>query len=208
MGGRDDENKILIFAHLSPHLNKTMKKLKTIKIKGKDYVMVHERILAFNEMYPNGAIRSEVAGESSGQFQSGLLRVKATVIPDFKNPDRYFTGYSEIIRDIAKPLSTPQMLETVETSAVGRALAMMGIGILQGVASADEMVKAGVPVDATQKLGNCDVCGTQSRVSAKSGRQYCPNWKEHKEKGERTNIIFPEAPLSPKLQEFANSLEE
>ncbi len=183
------------------------KKLQTISIKGKEYVMVNQRLLAFNEDYKNGAIKTEVVAEQQGALQSGLLRVKATVIPDVKNPDRFFTGYSEIIRDISKPLTTPQMLETVETSAVGRALAMMGIGIIESVASADELVKAGVSPDLMVKLGICDHCGKTAAISKKSGRQYCPAWQKHKEAGEKNTIIFPPEPLNPKMQEFSDSLE-
>jgi hypothetical protein len=36
---------------------------KAIKIKGKDYVLVKDRVLAFNEYYPNGCIITERLSE-------------------------------------------------------------------------------------------------------------------------------------------------
>lgn len=110
---------------------------KAISIKGKDYVLVSDRIKAFNENYPNGSIKTTMLSEPADT----MVVIQATVTPDHKNPDRQFTGYSQ-----AKwgegAVNRTSALENAETSAVGRALGMMGIGVLDSVASADEMVKA------------------------------------------------------------------
>jgi hypothetical protein len=67
-------------------------------------------------------------------------------------------------------LGKEKALEKLETVAVGRALAFMGIGIVDGLASADEMdrfnctqAKNEPPkTDETlEKLGFCTVCGEQ-----------------------------------------------
>jgi hypothetical protein len=107
------------------------KKLPTINIKGKEYIMVKDRVLAFNELYPKGAIATEIISNTDKS-----VVVKAVVKPE---DGRIFTGHSEAYREGAMG-DVP--IEVAETSAVGRALAMMGIGIVDGVASADEMVKA------------------------------------------------------------------
>jgi hypothetical protein len=113
-----------------------MNKLKTIDIKGKEYVLVATRIKSFNENYPNGRITTELVSEINSQ----TIVIKATIVPDIKNIDRYFTGYSQAV--IGKGLvNQTAALENAETSAVGRALAMLGIGIIDDVASADEMKK-------------------------------------------------------------------
>lgn len=106
-------------------------KLPTIKLKGKDYVQVKDRILFFNEEYPNGSIRTEVEHKQDGSY----AWMKAIVIPDVKNPERYFVGRS------ASPVDEEKSYEKLETVAVGRALALMGIGILESVASAEEIQK-------------------------------------------------------------------
>ena len=112
----------------------TNKKLPTISIKGKEYVMVKDRIIAFNEMYPNGVIFTEIVKNDAES-----VVCKAIVIPDSREQVRAFTGHSEAYRE-GQMADVP--VEVAETSAVGRALAMLGIGIIESVASADEIVKS------------------------------------------------------------------
>ena len=120
-------------------------KKKAIKIKGNEYVLVKDRVVYFNENYPNGMIRTSVR-----RLDNDIIEIKAAVTPDLENPDRYFTGHSESVRG-GEGADENAALENCETSAVGRALAMMGIGVLDSVASADEMYKAGVTDDSNGK---------------------------------------------------------
>ena len=116
---------------------------KAIKIKGKDYVLVKDRVLAFNEYYPNGCIITERLSEWDMEI------FKATVTPDCDKPERKFTWYSQAkwAEDKWKmDINITAAMENAETSAVGRALAMMGIGVIDSVASADEMRK--IPSDS------------------------------------------------------------
>lgn len=115
---------------------------KAISIKGKDYVLVKDRIIYFNETYPNGSIQTQREKDWDMEI------VKAFVVPDIEKPNRMFTWYSQakwgnglVNKDAA--------LENAETSAVWRALAMMGIGVIDSVASADEMRK--IPSDSIQE---------------------------------------------------------
>ena len=114
-------------------------KEKAIKISGKDYVLVADRVLYFNDTYINGSIITHLISEPNSE----MVVVKAKATPDIANPDRYFTGYSQAKWGEGMVNKTAA-LENAETSAVGRALAMMGIGVIESVASADEMKKAGV----------------------------------------------------------------
>jgi len=111
--------------------------LPTISIKGKDYVQVKDRILYFNDTYPNGSINTELISP----IDSKTIVVKATVYPDTKNPERSFSDYSQTVIGQGIVNQTAAM-ENASTSAVGRALGFMGIGIIESVASADEVVKA------------------------------------------------------------------
>lgn len=122
-------------------------KNKAIKIKGKDYVQVKDRVLFFNEEYTNGRITTELVSNEGDE-----VVVKATVTPDVKNPERYFTGYSQANKTQGM-INKTAALENCETSAIGRALASMGIGILDGLASADEMYKAGLTKDEVLEKG-------------------------------------------------------
>lgn len=115
----------------------TQLKDKAISIQGKEYVLVKDRIVAFNENYPEGAIHTQILSD----IKDEVIVVKAIVVPDVRNTTRTFTGHSQ-----AKVgegyINKSAALENAETSAVGRALAMMGIGIIDSVASADEVNKA------------------------------------------------------------------
>ena len=116
---------------------------KAIDIKGKQYVLVSDRIIYFNETYPNGSIETKLISEPN----SDIVTVKAIVTPDetaFKDGHdmrRGFTGYSQAVKG-AGFINKTAALENAETSAVGRALAMMGIGVIDSVASVDEINKA------------------------------------------------------------------
>jgi hypothetical protein len=118
-----------------------MKKLPTISIKGKMYVLVKDRIMAFQELYPNGEITTEIVKNDDSS-----VVVKAMVCPDRSVDDeRRFTGHSEAYRGVGQMGQVP--VEVAETSAVGRSLAMLGIGIIDSVASADEMKKASTLIE-------------------------------------------------------------
>ena len=117
--------------------DKTLKN-KAIKIKGKDYVQVKDRVTYFNDTYPNGSIETKVESDNGKE-----IIFCAKVTPDVSNPDRHFTGFAGGIRG-GSGVDSTSAVENAETSAIGRALAMMGIGIMDSVASADEMHKAGI----------------------------------------------------------------
>src|SRR3990167_5522662 len=118
---------------------------KAIQIQGKDYVLVSDRIIFFNENYPDGSIETDLVTDPL----SDIIVVKATIYPNGKATsstdtlliERKFTGYSQAVKG-AGFINKTAALENAETSAVGRALAMMGIGVIDSVASVYEIEKA------------------------------------------------------------------
>lgn len=110
---------------------------KAISIKGKNYILVSDRVIFFNENFPAGSIITELITNPLDE----RIVVKATITPDVANPTRIFTGYSQAVIGQGM-VNTTSALENAETSAVGRALGMMGIGVIESIASADEMAKA------------------------------------------------------------------
>ena len=109
--------------------------MKKIKIKGNDYVEVNERVKQFHKDYPNGSITTELI-EMTDRFIT-----KTTVITDVENPERKFTGIAYEKED-STFINKTSALENCETSSVGRALGMLGIGIDTSVASYDEVANA------------------------------------------------------------------
>jgi len=152
----------------------TKPKMHTIDIKGKAYVQVSERIRHFNEICKNGRITTRIISHDGG-----VVLMQAIVVPDVKEPKRYFTGYATEWQDKAGSMvNKTSYIENCETSAVGRALGMMGIGILEGFASADEVKTA---KNKEKKMENlfCSVCkknitGPEKGYSLKMfGKQLC-----------------------------------
>lgn len=113
--------------------------LKTTDIKGKDYVEVNERIKAFRMLYPQGSIQTEMISNNDGVcvFKAivGYYNDDATILKVLGTGTAYEKEDSSFINKTS-------YIENCETSAVGRALGMAGIGINSSVASADEVLNA------------------------------------------------------------------
>lgn len=110
---------------------------KAIDIKGKKYVLVSDRILWFNQNCPKGAIHTTLISQPDAE----RVVIKAKVYPDADNQKRCFTGYSQALWGDGF-INKTSAIENAETSAVGRALALMGIGVIDSIASVDEIEKA------------------------------------------------------------------
>ena len=111
-------------------------KNKAINFKGKEYVEVKERVKFFNDLYPNGSIITERLNLEGKEY------FKAIVTPDCSKPERIFTGHSQAsFSDSQSFVNKTSATENAETSAVGRALALMGIGVIDSIASMDEINK-------------------------------------------------------------------
>lgn len=109
--------------------------MKTIDIRGKSYVPVVERVKEAHLQDPDLSIVTEVLGSDISEGTGGRVAVRATVT--FKG--KIFTGMSQA--EYGKGMMGGVALEVAETSAVGRALGFANIGLLDGIASADEMRK-------------------------------------------------------------------
>tara|TARA_Y100000310_G_C20612708_1_gene778876 strand:+ start:741 stop:1463 length:723 start_codon:yes stop_codon:yes gene_type:complete len=109
--------------------------MKTIDIHGSPYVMVKDRVIKFHEDYPNGAIETELT-ELPDRY-----KCKCIVTPDVENPKRIFTGHAvEIIA--SSKINELSAAECSETSAIGRGMAALGIGVEHEYASGDEVANA------------------------------------------------------------------
>lgn len=107
--------------------------MKSIKIKGNDYVMVNERIAYFRtaEEYKGWSLVSEII-----TMDNDNCTVKGIVIDD-KGTIRA-TGHAQEDRT-STMINKTSYIENCETSAWGRALACLGIGIKDSIASAEEV---------------------------------------------------------------------
>lgn len=110
--------------------------LKTTIIKGKEYVQVNERIIAFRKLpeYKGYSIETElVAIDSETCVIKAIIRNSAGALVS--------TGLAQEDRS-SSMINKTSFVENCETSAVGRALGFLGIGIESSIATAEEVTMA------------------------------------------------------------------
>ena len=118
------------------NLKKANENLPTIDQKGKAYVMVNERVKAFREIEPDGAIVTEWLVLD---FDRGVC-VSQTTIYD-GNGQKLSTG-TAFEREGSGFVNKTSHIENCETSSVGRALGFLSIGVDASMASAEEVANA------------------------------------------------------------------
>ena len=111
-----------------------MKELKSINIKGKQYVEVNERLRYFRENFKDWSLESEVVEKTNTS-----VTIKA-IIKDAEGRTRA-TGLAEEVKG-STFINKTSYVENCETSAWGRALGNLGIGIETSVASYEEVANA------------------------------------------------------------------
>lgn len=109
---------------------------KAIDFKGKKYVLVSDRVVFFNDTYKDGCIITNLLTDPEAE----TVVFRADIYPEGLS-GRKFTGYSQATWGEGY-INQSSALENAETSAVGRALAFMGIGVIESIASIDEINKA------------------------------------------------------------------
>ena len=136
----------------------------SINIHGKEYITVAERIQLAGH---------HLMGVSTEILNDNPVVIKATVIIVDRGT---FTGISAA--NPAKAIEKQSPYEVAETSALGRALGFAGYGIVDGIATADEIVKAEqAPLDdpimevTKDHSVKCLICGT----TGKYHKPGCPN---------------------------------
>lgn len=102
-----------------------------------DYVTVPERVVSFYEKYPDGSLQSEVIELSDTRV---VMRAYAYRTPDDVRPG---IGHSMLGIPGSTPYTKGSEVENCETSAVGRAIAMLGFHVKKSIASSDEIRNKG-----------------------------------------------------------------
>ena len=130
-----------------------------IDLKGKNYAMVPERVTAFRKLYPEGFIRTEII------FNDGttvLMQARAGYYREDGSEVVLGTGYAQEIKGKGMVNSTSH-IENCESSACGRALGFLGLGLNGGgICSAEELVNA----VTAQKQMDADFEKTKKEIEA------------------------------------------
>ena len=157
--------------------------MKTINIKGKEYIPVNERLLHFrsNEDYKMWQIHEEVVSvnDNEGIFKVTICDNNGVVIA---------SAHSQEYRD-SSYINKTSFLENGFTSALGRALGYLGIGIDVSIASANEVGNAVSNQDdkkwLTEQQLNATLKGTAEQAQKVLGA-----FKMKKEYREKINQKF------------------
>jgi len=115
-------------------IKKASATIKTTDIRGKQYAEVNQRIKAFRMLCPHGTIATEIYS-----CADGVVIMKASVLDEEGRLLGTGTAYE---KEGASTINKTSYIENCETSAVGRALAMCGLGIDLSVASYEEVENA------------------------------------------------------------------
>lgn len=115
---------------------------RTGKVTKKQYALVTERIQAFRDLCPDGSIETAILS-----MEDGIVTMQA-VIKD-ETGKVLATGLAQE-KESASYINQTSYIENAETSAVGRALGFIGIGVDASMASADELVNAVLQQDANE----------------------------------------------------------
>lgn len=125
-----------------------MSEIKTINIKGSEYATVNERLKYFRENYKGWSLTSRVIidypstvvrlNEKDFKREAYIIMEATVADPDGKIMATGIACEKENFTNVNKT----SYVENCETSAWGRALANLGIGIDGAVASADEVANA------------------------------------------------------------------
>lgn len=132
-------------------LEEINKLLKTIDVKGKNYVEVNERIKAFWQLCPEGRIVTQTI-----KLENDICVIQAAVFENKNDNNPRATGIA-YEKEGSTFINKTSYIENCETSAVGRALGNAGIGIDTSVASAEEVQNAIIQQDAEKTISKTQV---------------------------------------------------
>ena len=122
-------------------IDKVNSEIKMLDLKGKDYAMVPERVTAFRKLFPDGFITSSILNLSD---DGTVVIMKAEAGYYKEDGSRIVLGSGTAKEEQGKGMvNGTSHIENCETSAVGRALGMIGLGLNGGgICSAEELVNA------------------------------------------------------------------
>jgi len=108
--------------------------ISTVPVKGKKYAMVVSRVQAFRKICPSGTIDTTVI-----DMDDEHVAVQAKI---YDEKDHLLASGTAEEKKGSSQINQTSYVENCETSAVGRALGMLGIGSEENMASAEEVATA------------------------------------------------------------------
>lgn len=139
-------------------LKRVNDEIRTTDIKGKEYAEVNQRIKAFRMLFPEGCIKTEMLSNENGVcvFKASVYTSYNIVYEnnEYKSIKSLLGTGTAYEKEGSTFINKTSYIENCETSAVGRALAMCGIGIDTSIASAEEVTNAINNQEVTEEDAN------------------------------------------------------
>lgn len=142
-------------------LEEANKSIRTMDIKGKEYAEVPQRIKAFRMLYPNGFIRTKILSLEGGVV---IMQTEAGYYDTAEDVERVLATGMAYEKEGSTFINKTSYIENCETSSVGRALGMLGIGIDTSVASAEEVQNAIMQQKAEEKLNKTELTAVKKAI--------------------------------------------
>ena len=140
-----------------------------VPFKDRPYATVASRVQAFRELCPDGLITTEIISNDGGR-----VTMKATVADETGKV--LATGLAQE-KENAGFVNKTSFIENCETSAIGRAMAMLSIGSDESMASAEELANALKQQEAAKEKATKAQLTTIQKVCMKKGESY-QGWLE------------------------------
>jgi len=134
-----------------------------------DYVPVHRRVELFREKWPAGRVLTHIVTEDP-------LTVRAEVYFDDSSTLPHSTAHAR--EDGGMGNRKRSALEMTETAAVGRALALAGFEVKEGIASREEMEKAQQRPAVAQEPRE-EAVPNERQIKVELIKKFCARLNEH-----------------------------
>lgn len=136
--------------------------LNTTNIKGKEYVEVNQRVMGFKFLFPNGRIYTEVINRTENS-----ICIQAFVYEDKDDVTPLATGIAEEEKGTSF-INNLSYVENCETSAVGRALGFIGLGITTSIASFEEVKTSELNDEGDKPISESQLSAIKLAISNKN----------------------------------------
>ena len=115
-------------------LEKVNAEISFIDVKGKNYADVANRVKAFRKLFPNGGISTDIVSLVDGVC---VMTAKC-----YDEDGKLLSSGTAYEKENSSFINKTSYIENCETSAVGRALGFIGIGVENDIASVQEVLNA------------------------------------------------------------------
>ena len=146
-------------------IQKATEPMRTVNIKGKEYVQVTERVKAFRQICPGGCIATEIVS-----IDDSMVIMKTTVTDE---DGKILSTGMAFERPDSSYINKTSFIENCETSAVGRALGWIALGVDASMASAEELVNA---LKGQEEIKAREACNAEIAAQKQSRAAELKKW--------------------------------